>query len=225
MSPDAAVRVEVKFKNARLYSAICDAAYQDKNYHTSLGQGRVSAFCRFYEVSYDLVSQLLLLRLSPILKRTRHTYRPICVTLSNILDIDCATLFPQALYAQSWPTRFSTEVPLATFVGLGAAKRLTLPPSSFEAVANRELRELMTAAVATLTPRETWVITRRFGLDGQGEQTLEEVAQDHAVSRERIRQIEAKAMRKLRHPSRSRTLRPFASVVRDDTPAPDASED
>lgn len=225
MSPDAAVRVEVKFKNARLYSAICDAAYQDKNYHTSLGQGRVSAFCRFYEVSYDLVSQLLLLRLSPILKRTRHTYRPICVTLSNILDIDCATLFPQALYAQSWPTRFSTEVPLATFVGLGAAKHLTLPPSSFEAVANRELRELMTAAVATLTPRETRVITRRFGLDGQGEQTLEEVAQDHAVSRERIRQIEAKAMRKLRHPSRSRTLRPFASVVRDDTPAPDASED
>lgn len=225
MSPDAAVRVEVKFKNARLYSAICDAAYQDKNYHTSLGQGRVSAFCRFYEVSYDLVSQLLLLRLSPILKRTRHTYRPICVTLSNILDIDCATLFPQALYAQSWPTRFSTEVPLATFVGLGAAKRLTLPPSSFEAVANRELRELMTAAVATLTPRETLVITQRFGLDGQGEQTLEEVAQEHAVSRERIRQIEAKAMRKLRHPSRSRTLRPFASVVRDDTPAPDASED
>lgn len=225
MSPDAAVRVEVKFKNARLYSAICDAAYQDKNYHTSLGQGRVSAFCRFYEVSYDLVSQLLLLRLSPILKRTRHTYRPICVTLSNILDIDCATLFPQALYAQSWPTRFSTDVPLATFVGLGAAKRLTLPPSSFEAVANRELRELMTAAVATLTPRETRVITRRFGLDGQGEQTLEEVAQEHAVSRERIRQVEAKAMRKLRHPSRSRTLRPFASVVRDDTPAPDASED
>jgi len=110
---------------------------------------------------------------------------------------------------------------LATFVGLGAAKRLTLPPSSFEAVANRELRELMTAAVATLTPRETRVITRRFGLDGQEEQTLEEVAQEHAVSRERIRQIEAKAMRKLRHPSRSRTLRPFVSVVRDDAPEPD----
>ena len=225
MSPDAAVRVEVKFKNARLYSAICDAAYQDKNYHTSLGQGRVSAFCRFYGVPYGMVGQLLLLQLSPILKQPRNTYRPLCVTLSNILDIDCATLFPQALYAQSWPTRFSTEVPLATFVGLGAAKRLTLPPSSFEAVANRELRELMTAAVATLTPRETLVITQRFGLDGQGEQTLEEVAQEHAVSRERIRQIEAKAMRKLRHPSRSRTLRPFASVVRDDTPAPDASED
>ena len=225
MSPDAAVRVEVKFKNARLYSAICDAAYQDKNYHTSLGQGRVSAFCRFYGVPYGMVGQLLLLQLSPILKQPRHTYRPLCVTLSNILDIDCATLFPQALYAQSWPTRFSADVPLATFVGLGAAKHLTLPPSSFEAVANRELRELMTAAVATLTPRETLVITQRFGLDGQGERTLEEVAQVYAVCRERIRQVEARAMRKLRHPSRSRTLRPFASVVRDDTPAPDASED
>ena len=83
----------------------------------------------------------------------------------------------------------------------------------------------MTRAVATLTPRETLVITQRFGLDGAGERTLEEVAQAYAVSRERIRQVEAKAMRKLRHPSRSRTLRPFASVVRDDTPEPDTSED
>ena len=225
MSADAAVRVELKFKNARLYHAICDAAYKDKNYHASYTQGRVSEFCRFYGVPYGMVGQLLLLRLSPILKQPRNTYRPLCVTLSNILNIDCATLFPQALYAQSWPTSFSADVPLATFVGLGAAKRLTLPPSSFEAVANRELRELMTAAVATLTPRETLVITQRFGLDGQGERTLEEVAQVYAVCRERIRQVEAKAMRKLRHPSRSRTLRPFVSVVRGDTPEPNASED
>ena len=209
MSPDAAVRVEVKFKNARLYHAICDAAYKDNTYHTSATRGQVSAFCRFYGVPYGMVGQLLLLQLSPILKQPRNTYRPLCVTLSNILDIDCATLFPQALYAQSWPTSFSADVPLATFVGLGAAKHLTLPPSSFEAVANRELRELMTAAVATLTPRETLVITQRFGLDGQGERTLEEVAQVYAVCRERIRQVEAKAMRKLRHPSRTRTLRPL----------------
>lgn len=210
VSPDADVRVEFKFKNARLYHSIQEASYKDKDYHASYGQGRVSAFCRFYGVSYHLVSQLLSLRLSPVLKQPRNTYRPVCVTLSSILDIDCATLFPRALYAQSWPTNFSTNIPLATFVGLGAAKHLTLPPSSFEAVANQELRELMTAAVATLTPRETLVITRRFGLDGEGERTLEEIGHDQGCGRERIRQIEAKAMRKLRHPSRSRRLRPLA---------------
>ena len=109
MSPDAAVRVEVKFKNARLYHAICDAAYKDNTYHTSATRGQVSAFCRFYGVPYGMVGQLLLLQLSPILKQPRNTYRPLCVTLSNILDIDCATLFPQALYAQSWPTSFSAD--------------------------------------------------------------------------------------------------------------------
>ena len=205
VSPDADVRVEFRFKNARLYHAIQEASYKDKDYRNSFDRGRVLAFCRFYGVQYDSVSQLLNLQLSPILKKPRNTYRPICVTLSDILDIDCATLFPQALYAQSWPKNFSTNIPLATFVGLGAAK----------------LRELMTAAVATLTPRETRVITRRFGLDGEGERTLEEVAQEYAVCRERIRQIEARAMRKLRHPSRSRRLRPFVSVVRDDAPEPD----
>ena len=223
MSPDADVRVELKFKNARLYYAIQEAAYKDKDYRKSFERGRVRAFCRFYGLSSTLVYELLNLKLCPVM--WRNAYRPICLTLSSILDIDCATLFPQALYAQTWPTNLSVDIPLATFVGLGAAKHLTLPPSSFEAVANRELRERMTAAVATLTPRETRVITRRFGLDGQGERTLDEVAQEHAVCRERIRQVEAKAMRKLRHPSRSRTLRPFVSVVRDDTPEPDASED
>ena len=61
----------------------------------------------------------------------------------------------------------------------------------------------------TLTPREERIIKMRFGLDDGSERTLEEVGQSFAVTRERIRQIEAKALRKLRHPSRSRKLRIF----------------
>ena len=205
VSPDADVRVEFRFKNARLYHAIQEASYKDKDYRKSFDRGRVLAFCRFYGLRSTRVYELLNLKLSPVL--SRNAYRPICLALSSILDIDCATLFPQALYAQSWPKNFSTNIPLATFVGLGAAKHLTLPPSSFEAVANRELRELMTAAVATLTPRETRVITRRFGLDGDGERTLEEVAQEHAVSRERIRQIEATCLSVLRRKGAMARLR------------------
>jgi len=64
----------------------------------------------------------------------------------------------------------------------------------------------------TLTPREERVIKMRFGLEDGTEHTLEEVGQNFAVTRERIRQIEAKALRKLRHPSRSRRLRAFLDV-------------
>jgi RNA polymerase primary sigma factor len=60
-----------------------------------------------------------------------------------------------------------------------------------------------------LTPREEKILKLRFGIDEKGDHTLEEVGQSFDVTRERIRQIEAKALRKMRHPSRSRELRPF----------------
>ena len=63
--------------------------------------------------------------------------------------------------------------------------------------------------LATLTPREEKVLRMRFGIGENTDHTLEEVGQDFEVTRERIRQIEAKALRKLRHPSRSRKLRSF----------------
>jgi len=63
----------------------------------------------------------------------------------------------------------------------------------------------------TLTPREERIIKMRFGLEDGTEHTLEEVGQNFGVTRERIRQIEAKALRKLRHPSRNRRLRAFVA--------------
>jgi RNA polymerase primary sigma factor len=65
----------------------------------------------------------------------------------------------------------------------------------------------------SLTPREEKIIRLRFGLDDGSEHTLEEVGQSFAVTRERIRQIEAKALRKLRHPSRSFRLKTFLEEV------------
>ncbi len=81
--------------------------------------------------------------------------------------------------------------------------------SPAEAVININLKEMTESVLKTLTPREEKVIKMRFGLDNGSDHTLEEVGQNFAVTRERIRQIEAKALRKLRHPSRSRKLRPF----------------
>jgi RNA polymerase primary sigma factor len=81
--------------------------------------------------------------------------------------------------------------------------------SPSEAVINLNLKEQTDDVLKTLTPREERVIKMRFGVGEGSEHTLEEVGQSFAVTRERIRQIEAKALRKLRHPSRSRRLRPF----------------
>jgi len=81
--------------------------------------------------------------------------------------------------------------------------------SPAEAVININLKEQTESVLQTLTPREEQVIKMRFGLGDGSEHTLEEVGQRFSVTRERIRQIEAKALRKLRHPSRSRMLKTF----------------
>jgi RNA polymerase primary sigma factor len=78
-----------------------------------------------------------------------------------------------------------------------------------DATIQSNLRETTTRALASLTPREERIVRMRFGLGMNSDHTLEEVGQQFSVTRERIRQIEAKAIRKLKHPSRSRVLRTF----------------
>ncbi|MCL5884395.1 MAG: RNA polymerase sigma factor RpoD [Deltaproteobacteria bacterium] len=78
-----------------------------------------------------------------------------------------------------------------------------------ESVINIDLAEQVEKILGTLTPREERVLRMRFGIGEKSDHTLEEVGQDFEVTRERIRQIEAKALRKLRHPSRSKRLRAF----------------
>ncbi|MCL4140710.1 UNVERIFIED_CONTAM: hypothetical protein GTU68_009093 [Idotea baltica] len=85
-------------------------------------------------------------------------------------------------------------------------KRLISPSN---AVVNLNLQEQTRKVLATLTPREEKVLRMRFGIGEKSDHTLEEVGQNFDVTRERIRQIEAKALRKLRHPSRSKRLRSF----------------
>ena len=78
-----------------------------------------------------------------------------------------------------------------------------------DAAIQSNLRETTTRVLASLTPREERIVRMRFGLGMNGDHTLEEIGQQFSVTRERIRQIEAKALRKLKHPSRSRELRSF----------------
>jgi RNA polymerase primary sigma factor len=78
-----------------------------------------------------------------------------------------------------------------------------------DAAIQSNLRETTTRVLASITPREERVLRMRFGIGMNTDHTLEEVGQQFSVTRERIRQIEAKALRKLKHPSRSRSLRSF----------------
>ncbi|MBI5411484.1 MAG: RNA polymerase sigma factor RpoD [Nitrospirae bacterium] len=85
--------------------------------------------------------------------------------------------------------------------------------SPLEAAIRYDLQRQINSALETLTPREEKVLRKRFGIGESTDHTLEEVGQDFEVTRERIRQIEAKALRKLRHPSRSKKLKSFVESL------------
>ncbi len=85
--------------------------------------------------------------------------------------------------------------------------------SPLEAAIRYDLQRQINSSLETLTPREEKVLRKRFGIGEATDHTLEEVGQDFEVTRERIRQIEAKALRKLRHPSRSKKLRSFVESL------------
>ena len=84
-------------------------------------------------------------------------------------------------------------------------------PVPADAAAFTLLKEQLVEVLSTLTPREEKVLKLRFGIEDGRTRTLEEVGKEFNVTRERIRQIEAKALRKLRHPSRSKKLKDFLS--------------
>jgi RNA polymerase primary sigma factor len=114
-------------------------------------------------------------------------------------------------------TPISLETPIGedgdSHLGDLIEDRSRLSPA--EAVINVNLKERTAHVLRTLSPREEKIVRMRFGMDDGSERTLEEVGRSFAVTRERIRQIEAKALRKLRHPSRSLKLKSFLEDARE----------
>ena len=143
-----------------------------------------------------------------------HEYgrEPTSEEIAKRMDIPVVTVRKVMKFAQQ---PISLETPIGeeedSHLGDFIEDRGVISPA--EAVININLKKQTESVLKTLTPREEKIIKMRFGLDDGSEHTLEEVGQSFAVTRERIRQIEAKALRKLRHPSRARKLRTVLETV------------
>ena len=207
------IRIEMKFRNNLILKRM-EAA----------GHETMSSFCRAHpEVHLSSLCALVSMKWSPLCGSSGAP-RPSCdrpgplrpdkwrtqvIKIAAALDCTPEDLFSNDLLRKRDSNRAQIELEAADVAGLlEHTKRLTLPADArLEA---RELREQVERSLRMLTPREERVIKTRFGLGSEDEpQTLEQLANDSNVTRERIRQIESKALRKLRHPSRASELKPF----------------
>ena len=133
---------------------------------------------------------------------------PTAVEIGELVGLDAARVSDIMKIAQD---PISLETPIGeeddSHLGDFIPDNDTLTPS--DAAAYQLMREQLNSVLSTLTPREELVLKLRFGLTDGRARTLEEVGQEFDITRERIRQIEAKALRKLRHPSRSKKLKDY----------------
>lgn len=191
------VRIEARVKNNVLWHAIYGR------------YASVNKFCRQNGFVPTRISELLNLRVSPFLRREPGSFRPTCVRLAKVLGLAPEILFPEELYGLP-RTQATFEIPISALPA--PAKLLQLPAATtpFEEMVSDELRRTLAEAVGTLAPREAEVIRRRF-VDGE---TLDAIGADLGVTRERIRAIEARALKRLRHPSRAKTIKDFVEPDR-----------
>jgi RNA polymerase primary sigma factor len=133
---------------------------------------------------------------------------PTAEELAKRLDMSIEKVRQTRKIAQT-PISFETPIGDQEDAHLGDFIEDKALVSPSEAAIGLSLKETMASMLKKLTPREERIIRMRFGFEDGNQRTLEEVGQVFAVTRERIRQIEAKALRKLRHPSRSNHVRTF----------------
>lgn len=225
---DDLLRVEMRFKNARLYNAIMAEDVPIFGGKSAAGvaaqhRGRIKAFCDLNDLKLDGVYGLLNLTKSPLTrdKTGRVRLRAICQQLAGLLVREPEWLFPLALYEPTWRPLVAhlpehrVQALLASGYGprLLSAQAVAMPDMD-ESLFAAERSHIVSQALQALTPRQEKIIVQRFGLDGEDPRTLREVAPLWAVGAERIRGIEAEAIRRLRHPARVRRLKPFVESLR-----------
>jgi len=190
------VRLEMRVRNNVLWHAIFD--------HYS----SVAEFARLRNVDHCLVGGLLNLTMSPFRKRDGGYYK-FAIDVANAAGVPLEILYPENLYGGISMPKVAVEMNLPELPIGREALYLPAPDDATDLTTNNEFREALSRAMDGLSEREQSIIRARYGLDTGAEMTLREMGSAQGVGHERIRQIEARALRKLRHPSRSRHLRAF----------------
>ncbi len=186
------IRVEVKIKNNMIYEAIYPIF------------GSISKFCKATGLNNSKVGALINLRASPMWNGYTKTARK----LAEICGYSCEELYPMEMYRNLIKEKIVKTISLNSALIYEENRRI----ASGEINESIDIRGMcikseVRKVINTLSPKQYYTIRRRFGIGDNIERTLEEVAEDMSLSRERVRQIEAKAIRILRHPSRSKSLR------------------
>jgi RNA polymerase sigma factor (sigma-70 family) len=188
--------VQSRFRNLILWEAMA---------------GRNSAeVCREIKINQAVFGKLLNLRISPFKKyctTEERTYTRAARAIAKHFKILPEDMFPESLYSLELPDKVERSYASVELLPLLAAARMpTLLSSPEEETEKIELKSVLEELLHTVTPREERIIRMRFGLEDGEEHTLNDVASVFNLTTERIRQIETRALRKLRHPSRSEKL-------------------
>ena len=200
-----AYRVKITVRNNLLLTAIEQAGYRS-----------VSEFAREIGHSPSRVGDLIGLREAPIKKD--GTFSDMAKKIMEVLgaapsDLWTTEQLNMRLEKNVWEDKYTTHTVKAILGGNiaqleGAVYESAEKPE--DQLSKKDLRAMLLQGLESITPREKQVVLLRFGLDVGGEHTLEEVAQIMHLTRERVRQIEAKALRKMRDPARSKHFKAHA---------------
>jgi RNA polymerase sigma factor (sigma-70 family) len=211
------VFLKAQFKNGLLWKAVQKVGTQ-------------KALADYLGVHQAVIGQWLNFHRSPAFRDPDSIYRgkydEMDRKLILLIGYGLEEIFPLELQLNSADIKTAAryeafmDLPMEQLAAAGAVPQL--PPSPFEAVSKVEMRAVIDEVLAELTDREQQIIRMRFGLTESGERwSLEDIGQHLAVTRERVSQIEAKALRRLRKPTRSQRLQPF--LLPQSTTYPDAS--
>ena len=188
-------RIEVKVKNNKLLQKIEEAGY-----------ATVADFCKAANFQQTVVGLFVNMKRAPINKLTGE-YSQSFMKIVDFLRCMPEDVFPKAQMQEAMKiNKITTKVDISDVQSLTTSLRsIALPPE--QKMIFQEARASIQRAMETLTPREQRVLMLRFGFYDGKEHTLDEIGKEFNVSKDRIRQIEQKAIRKMKAPNRSKELR------------------
>lgn len=196
-------QIEIRVRNGRILALMRRA-----------GHFSVASLCRAMGTPNQYsVAQIIDMKTSPL--NRSGEWRPYVLKMAEALNCLPDDLFTEAQRTSVMESNRAVIAVSEAEVGsfLERARAAAMTPEHVAAL--HERKGLIHEAIATLTPRERSIVIDRFGLFGAEERTLEEVGATHGVTKDRIRQIEAKALRKLKHPKVSGGLRDLARLDED----------